>query len=67
MAKIQLNGKKILVKQKISLFELLKIYKLDRKKVAIELNGLIIQKNLYKKKVLKSNDKIEIVHFIGGG
>ena len=67
MAKIQLNGKKILVKQKILLFELLKIYKLDRKKVAIELNGLIIPKNLYKKKVLKSNDKIEIVHFIGGG
>ncbi|MAV05438.1 MAG: thiamine biosynthesis protein ThiS [Candidatus Pelagibacter sp.] len=67
MAKIQLNGKKITVKQKISLFELLRKYKLDKKKVAVELNGSIILKKLYKKKLLSENDKIEIVHFIGGG
>ena len=67
MAKIQLNGKKIVIKQKISLSNLLKIYKLDKKKIAIELNGVIIPKNLYKKKLINNNDKIEIVHFIGGG
>ena len=67
MAKIQLNGKKITVKQKISLFELLRKYKLDKKKVAIELNGSIILKKFYKKKRISENDKIEIVHFIGGG
>ena len=67
MAKIQLNGKKITVKQKISLFELLKKYKLDKKKVAVELNGSIVLKQLYKKKTISENDKIEIVHFIGGG
>ena len=53
MAKIQLNGKKITVKQKISLFELLRKYKLDKKKVAIELNGSIILKKFYKKKTYK--------------
>ena len=42
-------------------------YKLDKKKIAIELNGIIVPKNLYKKKIIKSSDKIEIVHFIGGG
>ena len=52
MAKIQLNGKKITIKQKISLFDLLKKYKLEKKKVAIELNGIIIPKDLYKKKRL---------------
>ena len=67
MAKIQLNGKKITTKQKISLYGLLKKYKLDKKKVAVELNGAIISSNLYKKKIIKNNDKIEIVHFIGGG
>jgi sulfur carrier protein len=67
MAKIQLNGKKITVKQKISLFELLKKFKLDKKRVAVELNGSIILKQLYKKKIISENDKIEIVHFIGGG
>ena len=44
MAKIQLNGKKIQLKQKILLSKLLKKYKLDDKKVAIELNGVIVNK-----------------------
>ena len=67
MAKIQLNGKKVLIKTNFSLMDLLKKYKLSNKKVAIEHNGIIIQKSNYKKKYLKNNDKVEIVHFIGGG
>ncbi len=67
MAKIQLNGKKVVINSNYSLFDLLKKYKLTNKKVAIELNGSIITKTNYKKKNLKNNDKIEIVHFIGGG
>ena len=67
MAKIQLNGKKIVIKSNYSLFDLLKKYKLTNKKIAIEHNGKIISKANYKKKNLKNNDKIEIVHFIGGG
>tara|TARA_A100001015_G_scaffold295792_1_gene375212 strand:+ start:413 stop:616 length:204 start_codon:yes stop_codon:yes gene_type:complete len=67
MAKIQLNGKKVDIKNNYSILDLLKKYKLSSKKVAIELNGEIIQKVNYKKKYLKNNDKIEIVHFIGGG
>jgi sulfur carrier protein len=42
-------------------------YKLINKKVAVEHNGVIIPKANYKKKNLKNNDKVEIVHFIGGG
>ena len=67
MAKIQLNGKKISIKSNFSIKDLLKKYKLINKKIAIEHNGTIIPKTSYKKKYLKSNDKIEIVHFIGGG
>ena len=67
MAKIQLNGKKVVIKSNYSLFELLKKYKLTNKKIAVEHNGTIIPKANYKKKNLKNNDKIEIVHFIGGG
>ena len=67
MAKIQLNGKKVVIKSNYSLFELLKKYKLINKKIAVELNGTIISKVNYKKKKLKNNDKVEIVHFIGGG
>ena len=67
MAKIQLNGKKIVIKSNCSLFDLLKKYKLNSKKVAVEHNGVIIPKINYKKKNLKNNDRVEVVHFIGGG
>jgi|TARA_B110000211_G_C14078719_1_gene553452 sulfur carrier protein len=67
MAKIQLNGKKITINQRTTVLELLKNYKIDQKKIAMELNGLIISRQLYKKKILKDKDKLEIVHFIGGG
>ena len=67
MAKIQLNGKKVVLKSNYSLFDLLKKYNLINKKVAIEHNGVIVSKVNYKKKNLKNNDKVEIVHFIGGG
>ena len=67
MAKIQLNGKKRVIKDKMRLFELISKLKLNNKKIAIELNGKIISKTIYKKFILKNKDKIEIVHFIGGG
>ena len=67
MAKIQLNGKKITIKSKASIYQLLKKFKLNNKKVAIEHNGAIVPRSNYKKKYLKNNDKVEVVHFIGGG
>tara|TARA_B100000963_G_scaffold358076_1_gene381813 strand:+ start:769 stop:972 length:204 start_codon:yes stop_codon:yes gene_type:complete len=67
MAKIQLNGKKIIVKTKLSIMDLLKKYNLNNKKIAVEYNGVILPKIKYTKKYLKDNDKLEIVHFIGGG
>tara|TARA_B100002019_G_C20922576_1_gene428273 strand:+ start:242 stop:445 length:204 start_codon:yes stop_codon:yes gene_type:complete len=67
MAKIQLNGKKILIQNNSTIYDLLKKYKLINKKVAIECNSIIVPKIKYKKKLIKNNDKIEIVHFIGGG
>ena len=67
MAKIQLNGSKLELKNKYSIATLLKKYKIDIKKIAVELNGKIISQNRYKLTYIKNNDKIEIVHFIGGG
>ena len=67
MAKIQLNGKKVTIKPKVTIHNLLKRFRLNEKKVAIEHNGIIIPKVNYKKKFLKNEDKLEVVHFIGGG
>ena len=51
MAKIQLNGKKVVIKSNFSLFDLLKKYKLTKKKVAIEHNGKLFQKLIIRKKI----------------
>ena len=67
MAKIQLNGKKLELKNKNTILELLKKYKIDSRKIAVELNGKIINRNRHKVVYIKDKDKIEIVHFIGGG
>ena len=67
MAKIQLNGRKVKLSNKHSIATLLKKYKIVKKKIAVELNGKIINRGKYELIYLKNNDKIEIVHFIGGG
>ncbi len=67
MAKIQINGRKIALKQNFYIIDVLKKYKLSGKKVAVELNGKILPQNKYNSKKLKNNDKVEIVQFIGGG
>ena len=63
MAKIQLNGKKISIKSNFSIQDLLKKYKLDNKKIAIEHNGTIVPKINYKKKYLKNDDKVRNCSF----
>jgi len=65
--KIKLNGKFSTINENLSLSIFLKELKIPLKKVAIELNQEIIDKNKTNKIKLKNNDKIEIVHFIGGG
>ena len=58
MAKIQLNGKKISIKPKATIYELLKKFKLNNKKVAIEYNGIIIPKSSFKKKYFHYNSRV---------
>ena len=65
--KIKINGNFLMINENLSLSIFLKELKIPLKKVAIELNQEIIDKNKTNKIKLKKNDKIEIVHFIGGG
>ena len=65
--KIRVNGKVKTVLDKTSLLKLTNNLKIPLKKVAIELNQKIVNKKKLTKIYLKKNDKIEIVHFIGGG
>ncbi len=65
--KIKINGKFKSITQDSKLSVVLKNLKIPLNKVAIELNKEIIDKKKINKIKLIKNDKIEIVHFIGGG
>ena len=65
--KIKVNGKLKVVNRNINLSILIKNLKIQLKKVAIEINGEIVDKKKLNRIILKNNDRIEIVHFIGGG
>ena len=65
--KIKINGKINKIDDKTKLSNLVRNLKVPLKKVAIELNREILDKKNLNKIILKANDKIEIVHFIGGG
>ena len=67
VAKIQLNGETYEIINGINLNDLLNKLKIQRNKVAVEVNGEIIEKNNYTSLILNKDDKVEIVHFIGGG
>ena len=67
VAKIQLNGAPYEISDGTNLNELLNKLKIQKKKVAIEVNGEIIEKNKYPNLILNKGDKVEIVKFIGGG
>ena len=65
--KIKVNGKFKTVLNNSKLSDLLNNLNITIKKVAIELNEEIIDKKRTSNIKLKKDDKIEIVHFIGGG
>jgi len=65
--KIKVNGKVKVVEKNLKLQRLINNLKIPIKKVAIELNHEILDKKKLTKIKVKQNDKIEIVHFIGGG
>ena len=67
VAKIQLNGDPYEINDGTNLNELLNKLKIQKNKVAIEVNGEIVEKNKYPNLILNKGDKVEVVQFIGGG
>ena len=65
--KIRVNGKVKTLQYRINLSKLVKNLKIPINKVAIEVNQEIVNKKRLNKILLKNDDKVEIVHFIGGG
>ena len=67
MIEVTINGDPHQVDDGLNLAELLRRLKLDPAKVAIERNLEIVPKTTYQEVIVSDGDKLEIVHFIGGG
>lgn len=62
-----LNGEERRVPAGFSVSALLDSLGLDRRKVAVECNEAIVPRSRYEAVTLCAQDRLEIVHFIGGG
>ena len=65
--RIQVNGEGREVDEQCSLQDLTRILDLKAERVAIELNGEVVRRTDWQHRVLNEHDRVEIVHFVGGG
>ncbi|MND03834.1 sulfur carrier protein ThiS [compost metagenome] len=69
MAAIQifLNGEAREIPAEIDLDHLLEHFSLPKQRVAIELNNAVVRRIDWPRTIINNADKIEVVHFVGGG
>lgn len=65
--KVFINGETKEIEEKLKLTELLNHFSLPNERIAIELNKEVVRKKDWENIEIKDADKIEIVHFVGGG
>ena len=64
---ITVNGENKSIAAQINLAELLEMLALPSERIAIELNREVVRKKDWSTITVKDADKIEVVHFVGGG
>ena len=65
--KIVLNGKKKEFKNSVTLLSIIQQSSKQPQYVIAEVNGKVIKSPLWTKTLIKNNDTIELVSFVGGG
>jgi len=62
-----LNGERFESSDQVSIKALVDSLQLSEKRVAVELNGSVVRRTEWDAVRLSDGDKVEIVHFVGGG
>jgi thiamine biosynthesis protein ThiS len=65
--KVYVNGERRELTGTTSLAELVALLELPVARIAIELNREVVRRSEWGSTMLKDEDRIEIVHFVGGG
>jgi thiamine biosynthesis protein ThiS len=64
---ITINGEKKEIQTDVNLSQLLENLSLAKERIAIELNKTVVRKKDWESIKINDADRIEIVHFVGGG
>jgi sulfur carrier protein len=64
---IFLNGKKTELEKAMTLVDLLEFKNIETDRVIVEYNFGVLMKNEWESTVLKEDDNIEVLKFVGGG
>lgn len=64
---IQLNGDPFDLAGPISVAALLASLKIDARRVAVELNLVVLKRATFETTIVQAGDSMEIVNFVGGG
>ena len=67
MITIYLNGEARDIPAEIDLVRLLEVFSLPSQRIAIELNKSVIRRSDWPATLIHEGDKLEVVHFVGGG
>jgi sulfur carrier protein len=67
MVEITINGHKRKVKEGTTLAQLLRELKIEEKTMAVAVNMEIVKKEMWKNYTLQPGDRVEALHFVGGG
>lgn len=64
---IYVNGESKEFSDNLLLSQLIQQLELPPQRIAIELNREVVRRNAWDSTVLRNDDRVEIVHFVGGG
>jgi thiamine biosynthesis protein ThiS len=64
---IVVNGNQTEIAQGTAIIDLVKAFDLSTERVAVELNKRIVRRADWGSTIISEGDKVEIVHFVGGG
>ncbi|MGC2235463.1 MAG: sulfur carrier protein ThiS [Pyrinomonadaceae bacterium] len=64
---ILINGEDREISSEVNLTELLKTLSLPTERVAVELNKEVVRKKDWENIKIAEGDKLEVIHFVGGG
>jgi thiamine biosynthesis protein ThiS len=65
--RIHVNGESRSITDQLTLSELVEELSLSPARIAVELNGEVVRRDNWSETVLSEGDRLEVVHFVGGG